>query len=278
VTIYPKPQGEIPYIPPVFENDDLNIMAGSWTNAAQYTWQGPNGFISYSQNNNLPNVTTAAAGMYYLTVISPDDCSNIDAVMVTVMERALPVKFGKFLGTYRRDLYANELIWQTQLEINNDYFIVERSDDNGRSFKKVANIKGAGNATDINEYYFLDSDIVSGKTYYYRLVQVDYNDSKSFSEIISVKSETDDQVQVTFYPNPTQDKLYMHLDVAVVDDVEIKIYNINGSIVYQNSFKVGENENIQMDGFDGSVHKQGVYIVKVNVGDIESQHKLMIVR
>lgn len=278
VTIFPKPQGQIPYIPPVFENDNLDLMAGSWSHASLYTWQGPNGYVSNSPNNNLTNVTTEAAGMYYLTVTSPDDCSNIDAVMVTVMERALPVKFGLFLGTYRRDLYANELIWHTHTEINNDYFIVERSDDNGRSFRKVANIKGAGNATDINEYYYLDSDIVLGKTYYYRLVQVDYDDKNSLSDIIVIRSEKDDRVNVAIYPNPTQDKLYIRTDMEVDGDVEIKIYNSNGSLVYSNSLTAVENEIIPVDGFDGMAYKQGVYIVRVNVGGMVSQHKLMIVR
>lgn len=278
VTIFPKPQGQIPYIAPVFENDNLSIAAGSWTHASQYIWQGPNGFLSNNPNNNLTNVTTAESGMYYLTVVSPDDCENIDAVMVTVMERVLPVKLSKFSGSYIKYLNANELLWQTYSELNSDYFIVERSDDNGKTFSGIANIKGAGNSNTINEYFFVDQDIQSGKTYFYRLVQVDYNETKTLSEIIAIKTDNAKLVQVSFYPNPTIDKLYINIDKPYDDPIAIDIYNVNGVLVYQNYIYPNSQSRIALDGFDGSLLPQGVYFAKTRVEGVEFQYKLMIVK
>lgn len=278
VSIFPKPQGQIPYVEPVFENDDLQIMAGSWSNAIQYEWQGPNGFISSAPNNMITNVTTDEAGMYFLSVTSPDECVTVDAVMVTVMERVLPVKLSKFYGKHNIELKYNELSWETHTEVNNDYFILERSDDFGKTFYGIANIKGAGNSNDINDYHFIDQEVIMGKLYFYRLVQVDYNEQKSFSDIISIRTEWEPIVSLQFYPNPTIDKLYVNLDKPIENALELNVYNINGTLIFRDvisSIKAGQT---WIESFDGSNLAQGLYIIKAKVDGVESHHKLMIVK
>ena len=45
-------------------------LFGSATNGLTYAWTGPNGFTSSQQNPSIPNATTAASGVYHLTVNS----------------------------------------------------------------------------------------------------------------------------------------------------------------------------------------------------------------
>jgi gliding motility-associated-like protein len=51
---------------PLCAGSNLNLSASNIA-GANYSWSGPNGFISSSQNNSLPNITTTSAGTYYIT-------------------------------------------------------------------------------------------------------------------------------------------------------------------------------------------------------------------
>jgi hypothetical protein len=95
---------------------------------------------------------------------------------------ALPISLlhfsGKKVGT------KNKLYWATATELNNDYFVVEKS-TTGEKFKQMAAINGAGNSTSLINYSVIDEN-VDNTINYYRLKQVDFDGSSTFSEIISI--------------------------------------------------------------------------------------------
>ncbi len=74
-----------------------------------------------------------------------------------------------------------QLTWATATEVNNDYFNIEKSVD-GKIFKTIGTIYGAGNSQQILRYAFIDSNLVTGANYY-RLKQVDYNGAFEYSTI-----------------------------------------------------------------------------------------------
>ena len=82
---------------------------------------------------------------------------------------------------------ANYITWETLTEINNDYFSLERSDDL-INFEEIAVVQGNGNSTELQEYSFLDREILN-ETYYYRLKQVDFDGASAYSKIISIDGE-----------------------------------------------------------------------------------------
>jgi len=69
----------------------LNLTATS--GFASYTWTGPNGFTSTSQNPTITNVTTAAAGSYSVTGTNSLGCSNTSSTSVTVNNPATALSF-----------------------------------------------------------------------------------------------------------------------------------------------------------------------------------------
>jgi hypothetical protein len=68
---------------PICSGQTLNLFAN--TNAASYSWSGPNGFTSTAQNPSIANVTAAAAGKYVLSV----GCSSATGA-TSVVVNALP--------------------------------------------------------------------------------------------------------------------------------------------------------------------------------------------
>ncbi len=66
-------------------------------------------------------------------------------------------------------------------------FEIERSVNDNNNFVTVGFVDGKGSSTEINYYSFLDNPQVSGANQiYYRLKQVDFDGTFSYSDVISV--------------------------------------------------------------------------------------------
>ncbi|HAR20062.1 MAG TPA: hypothetical protein DCR46_05330 [Cytophagales bacterium] len=64
--------------------------------------------------------------------------------------------------------------------MNNDYFELEASND-GENWTSIATIKGVGNSNNINDYAFEDNNLRGFDIKYYRLKQVDFDGTTSYS-------------------------------------------------------------------------------------------------
>lgn len=81
------------------------------------------------------------------------------------------------------------LNWQTASESNNSYFTLSQSHD-GHTFRKVADVPGAGTTSSISRYKYLvssanyESDLV-----YYRLEQTDFDGTVTMLSLVSIAPE-----------------------------------------------------------------------------------------
>ncbi len=132
----------------------------------------------------------------------------------------LPITLSKFNANLQ-GRYVN-VNWQTETEINNDYFEVERSGD-GINWERIAKVPGAGNSQAPIDYQIEDKYPILG-TSYYRLKQTDYDDNSTYSSI-QVINVNDNNVQL--FPNPTSGIL----TVSGVSSNEWKIVNLFGQDV-----------------------------------------------
>ena len=66
---------------PVCSGSTLNLSSSGGTS---YSWSGPNGFTSSSQNPSITGVTGAAGGTYTVTVYNSTGCSSIATTPVTI--------------------------------------------------------------------------------------------------------------------------------------------------------------------------------------------------
>jgi len=95
----------------------------------------------------------------------------------------LPIELIQFEGQ-NKDIY-NYISWVTANEINNNYFILERSID-GENWSIINTQTGAGtsNAPKMYEHkdYYFDKNNIN----YYKLSQVDFNNQKTYFNVIAI--------------------------------------------------------------------------------------------
>lgn len=152
--------------------------------------------------------------------------------------------------------YRALIKWTTESEQNNDYFTVERS-SNGKEWKTLANVDGAGNSNSINTYKLYDEKPLLGNSYY-RLKQTDYNGKFEYSSIRSLNISDEGSIKV--YPNPFDSKLTLSKNKIKLEEIEV--FNILGQNVTNLLIVSSSNQNeIQLNT---SALEKGSYILRVN--------------
>ncbi|HXP51694.1 MAG TPA: T9SS type A sorting domain-containing protein, partial [Bacteroidia bacterium] len=110
----------------------------------------------------------------------------------------LPIKLLDFTAVPNGEKV--DLAWETATEIDNAYFTVEKSKDgNSNSFTKVIDVPGAGNSNVARDYAEVDYQPYSGVSYY-RLKQTDKNGNYTYSNIVPVNFDVNQNMVIC--PNP----------------------------------------------------------------------------
>jgi len=149
------------------------------------------------------------------------------------------------------------LEWQTMSEINNDYFVLEKS--NGKDeFVEIARIDGAGNSHEPINYNYFDENLNNGDNYY-RLKQVDYDGKESIFEIISLNCSENgiNEPKMTVYPNPFIDELTVNIENINGDFIELQIFDELGKLILTQKYKLNSNSFktvLQLDELKSAVY------------------------
>ncbi len=134
-----------------------------------------------------------------------------------------------------------EIYWSTATETNNDYFVLEKS-ANAINFTEVAQIAGAGNSIEMQNYSYTDNNLISGNTYY-RLRQTDFDGTENISEIIVVNCKTEensDELKLSVYPNPFGSEFSLILE-NFAGETNVEIFDMLGKLVYTKQFNIGND-------------------------------------
>jgi hypothetical protein len=145
------------------------------------------------------------------------------------------------------------LHWETASELNNDYFQLERS-FNGQEFVVLTLIGGHGTTSEPKEYQFRDETPRNGFNYY-RLKQVNFDGSYSYSKTISteVKSEA-----ILVFPNPTKD--FVRIILPHYQMVEVSVFNNFGQIIFRQEVQ-------KVTQFNLADQPAGLYVLEIKSGN-----------
>jgi len=206
------------------------ISAGTVVSFSALTNFGPFTLGSISGSNPLPIELTAFEG----------DCSGSDVV----------------------------LTWTTASEINNDYFVLERSRD-GEHWQVLTAVNGAGNSSAKIHYAYTDPNPLQEKTLYYRILQTDYDGTSKSVGTVSLancKGVLENTLEV--YPNPSNGKFYTQFSGDSDDIQSLQVFNLYGESI---AFESDKSVLVDLTG-----QAAGIYLLVLNLGDEIITQKLIV--
>lgn len=189
--------------------------------------------IPGSVTNTVRLFTSSQAG---------DNFTDESTAVISPSGGPLDVKLVSFSATL---VNHNTLVkWETESEINNAYFDVERS-ENGVNFKPVGRVQGNG-TTSIRSYYnFTDVLNTNANILYYRLKSVDNNGKFTYSNIVAIR--LDGKLNITkfsVYPNPTVNNVKISLNSSSASETVVRVMSLEGKEVMVRKVKVQKGDNI----------------------------------
>ena len=169
-------------------------------------------------------------------------------------EKSLPIE----LVYFDASVQTNEVVlkWQTDKELNNDYFTIEKS-NNANDWITVSRIDGAGNSNRILKYSATDPNPFNGISFY-RLKQTDFDGNYKYSQIITVIYSPSFGKEVIIYPNPAHQLITIQAHAQEL--LNLIIYNSVGQDVTNRIRQISKSNDKMV--FDISTLPPGIYLVK----------------
>ncbi len=187
------------------------------------------------QGETYLGTTTVAGGVWTVTHVSVAAPFNNSATATNgtlgtsqfTCNFALPVELVFFKAQAQGEQAL--LTWATAMEKNNDAFVIERSQD-GIQFERISSLAGRGTTSQLTNYSFIDEHPYSGISYY-RLKQVDFDGTQTYSTIQTVYF--DSSSEFFLFPNPATDELNIVLstdeiyDIHVYSNLGVEVHNLD---------------------------------------------------
>ena len=169
----------------------------------------------------------------------------------------LPIQLSSFQATrIGREVTLN---WETQQEVNSDYFVVERSLD-GEQYEPVCQIPGAGNSTAPIKYSYID-DKAGLEQVYYRLRQVDKDGSVTYYELTTASQYSGENLEWSLFPNPAKSTIQCKLSNPQEQVCSFTLLDQTGVVIsswIQNTQKGIQETTIPIEHL-----QEGLYILKI---------------
>ncbi len=240
---------------------------------------GVNGYVDISITGTIASITityTSGAIVDRTSASAPNLCSSVGGETNCLANRvactdparqyitigsittptcftAMPVEFAYF--NYKCT-DQTQLVWETNSERNNDYFMVYESSD-GVHFEPIRQIDGVGNNLTPTQYQTL----VFGsrlQTMYYKLEQVDFDGTKTELATLSIPAncQSSDELYVVG-PNPFKNELT--IEHHNQENSQLSIINAEGKLIYESTLEETKNQHfIPTDSWS-----KGVYVVRI---------------
>jgi hypothetical protein len=196
-------------------------MTVSWS-TANTRWELTSsslGLLFYNNTNSSPEPPCYDNG----TWIAVSTCIGTTLTASSGSCAPLPIELYRF--SVKNGANTNLLTWETASEIKNRGFDIERSND-GLAWQTLGFVAAKGaNST----YVFTDKSPLSVS--YYRLHQIDFDETSDYSKIVVVKNGNA-KTSILVFPNPTTTGV-LTIQGLSGEKTDISITNVYGQTVFQ---------------------------------------------
>ena len=235
------------------------------------SWDFPEGVTGVLQVINI-YYTMTDSGTYthpYLRLIN-------SVWMTLTYQNVTPVELVSFNAVLIDDNI--QLEWLTTTETNNSGFEILRFTQNDNEWNSIGFVSGFGTTTEPKSYSFIDESVTSG-IYKYRLKQIDFDGTFTFSNEIEVEVDFTPKEFVLYqnYPNPFNPTTVISYQLPVNGNVTLKVYDVLGNEIATlvNEEKPAGAYEVE---FDGSMLSSGIYFYQLKAGSYSSINKMVLLK
>jgi hypothetical protein len=199
------------------------------------------------------------------------DISSFSSFYFAASSFSLPLNLIRFTGTYRNQM--SNLAWETDNEINTDYFIIERSTGNS-VYEPIGTVYSKGYTNQKANYTFQDKDAASlgYDKLYYRLKMTDKDGSYANSNIVQINIPVSLITGLSIFPNPADKQTVVMLSSPRDQRISWQLADITGRIVMSNKMAIKKGDNritLDLDKL-----KPGSYFLKVTGPYVNALEKI----
>lgn len=177
------------------------------------------------------------------------------------------------LGYFNADAGKNSVLltWELNAGFICQGITIERREEGVSDFKVVGVIKGlCGSPSKSIAYDFLDTTVVPGTVYHYRLIL----GSEGFTMTRSVRALSDNESSLHIFPNPASDELNIQLRQIAESVVRISVVNMQGAMVFADEQPLGN----QLYQINLGHLPTGNYTLLVDVGGVRMVKRVKVFR
>lgn len=260
------------------------------TGDVQLAWLGDNdnGLTNLAQSQPWARAAAPVAGSDWALVGAAQNASATRTIVASVpagssfsfftvstADAPLPVTLVAFTA---ERLGADGLLkWTTASELNNAYFEVESSVD-GRTFRALGRVAGAGTSTLAHSYQFTDAGLAryASGLVYYRMRQVDTNGASAYAPVRTVPVPAAAGWLAQVFPNPSGSAapVSLLLQTERGGEVQLTLADALGRLVARQTAPLGAGTTtLPLDFAPGL--PTGVYLLQVRQGAQQQVLKLV---
>ncbi len=234
----------------------------------------PANSISVTFFGSVPTYTGSniSGGLSANTLYTPDPTTP-EFTGVCGAITILSVDLAFFTGDCQGD--EVDIQWATISEDNNDYFIIEKSQD-GEYFEEVATIDGAGNSTELLHYSISDRKL-NNQPVYYRLIQVDFDGERTVFPLIVIEGNcNDEQKPIEVAANLSSNTILVYYDLPESKNTVLNLYDLKGKMIYAENVFLSKNKKV----YESNVLKSleaGMYIIQLSGENINQASSKFII-
>lgn len=164
------------------------------------------------------------ADMVFTTNI-PDKSQIIVPVSLTI-DGVVPVELTAFSAEQNKG--EVRLYWTTATETNNRGFEIERKTSGKNEWQTISFVQGMGTKASSTDYTFEDKSIQGITNVSYRLKQIDFDGTYSYSNIVELELTPANFSLMQNYPNPFNPSTKIEFSIPAASEVMLKVYDVLG--------------------------------------------------
>jgi hypothetical protein len=239
----------------------INSIKGDYITAltipAELDWENLKGYWSFDEETTEDSIFDSSTIQNDGIINNMDsETDRIESTIFDAESSPLPVNLLNFSAEKTNDYI--QINWQTSSEINNQYFILEKSID-GREYIAIELIPGNGNSNVVISYN--STDYSPSKINYYRLKQVDFDGTTTLSKTIIIETSNEENVLEINKIFFQESKLLVEFTNSLNQKIEIEILDLNGkSLIRREIYVQGKSVDLIIN----TIGAKSIYIVKIS--------------